>query len=216
MMIHQQAGSRQHEQLSVRRLQRAVHAALVFVVVALLAAVAGAQASSQLNGSATDASGAVVANAKITLTNTATGAQRTTASNASGLYQFLEVPPGDYKLDAVASGFAPFAVDKLTLLVKLPSTVNIHFEVAGGKTSVTVEGEAPLINRTDASLGNVVEQSQIAELPVPGRSRWIFRAILFASALRSSAGTELFVWTYAFGDVSGHAQQSEFRHQLGT
>jgi TonB-dependent Receptor Plug Domain len=54
--------------------------------------------------------------------------------------------------------------------VKTPSTLNIKFRVAGGTTEVNVEGEAPLINRTDASLGNVIEQAQIAELPIADRN----------------------------------------------
>ncbi|HTW57097.1 MAG TPA: TonB-dependent receptor [Terriglobales bacterium] len=139
-------------------------------VLVCLASLATAQVTSQLNGSVTDASGAVVAGAKITLTEPATGLQRTTTSNASGLYQFLEVPPGDYRVEAVAKGFAPYQASKVTLLVKLPATLHIQLQVAGGTTSVTVEGQAPLINRTDASLGNVVEQDQIAELPIAERN----------------------------------------------
>jgi Carboxypeptidase regulatory-like domain/TonB-dependent Receptor Plug Domain len=129
-----------------------------------------AQLASSLNGSATDPSGAAVSGAKITLTNAATGVQRETTTNAAGFYQFLDVPPGDYQLDATATGFAPFKVAKVTLLVKLPSTIGIRFSVAGAMTSVTVEGQAPLINRTDASLGNVVEQDQIQELPIADRN----------------------------------------------
>ena len=108
--------------------------------------------------------------AKITLTDAATGLQRTTTSNEAGLYQFLDVPPGNYRLDATATGFAPYVASKVTLIVKTPSTVNIQFQVAGVATTVTVEGQAPLINRTDASLGNTVEQNQIAQLPIADRN----------------------------------------------
>ena len=139
-------------------------------VLAFLAAFAAAQSTSQLNGSVTDPSGATVAGAKITLTDTATGLQRTTTSNGAGLYQFLDVPPGDYQLEAKASGFAPYLASKITLVVRTPSTVHIQLQVAGVAESVTVEGQAPLINRTDASLGNVVEQDQIAELPIADRN----------------------------------------------
>ena len=96
--------------------------------------------------------------AKITLTDPANGSQRTTASNAAGLYQFLDVPPGDYRLEAMAAGFATFVASKVTLQVKLPSTLPIRLQVAGATTSMNVEGEAPLINRTDASLGNELDQ----------------------------------------------------------
>ena len=168
-----QASSTQHEwsyRFGIRYIQVAMRTISVFAVLAFFSALAAAQSTSSLNGTATDPSGAAVAGARITLTDAATGFQRTTASNATGLYQFLDVPPGDYKLDATATGFAPFLVAKVTLLVKLPSTVNLKFQVAGVTTSVSVEGEAPLINRTDASLGNVVEGDQIAELPIADRN----------------------------------------------
>ncbi len=171
--IHQQGSSTHQErwyEFGIRCEQGARRAIRLFAVLALLAPWAMSQATSQLNGSVSDPTGASVAGAKITLTETATGLQRTTTSNASGLYQFLEVPPGNYRLEAAASGFAPYSASKVTLVVKTPSTVNIRLQVAGVQTSVTVEGEAPLINRTDASLGNVIEQDQIAELPIADRN----------------------------------------------
>jgi hypothetical protein len=170
--IQQRASSTQHNgwyQFGIRCVQGARRAILVVGVAVFLAALATAQSTSQLNGSVTDSSGAAVADAKITLTDAATGLHRTAASNGSGFYQFLDVPPGDYQLEATATGFASFLV-KVTLLVKLPSTVPIRLQVAGATTSVTVAGEAPLINRTDASLGNVVEGNQIDELPIAQRN----------------------------------------------
>src|SRR5579864_7898572 len=169
--IHQQASRRQERryQSGIRYVQAARGPLWVFALLTLLTSLAAAQ-SSQLNGSVTDPSGATVAGAKIVLTDTATGLQRTTASNSTGLYQFLDVPPGNYKLEAAASGFSPYLAAKVTLAVNTPSTINIKFRVAGIETSVTVEGQAPLINRTDASLGNSVEETQIAELPIADRN----------------------------------------------
>jgi hypothetical protein len=172
--IHQQAGSRQHErwyQFGIRYMQGARRATWVVAVLALLASLATAQSNSLLNGSVSDPSGASVAGAKITLTDAATGLQRTTTSNGAGLYQFLDVPPGNYRLEATASGFAPYLAPDVKLVVKTPTTVNIHFQVAGVETKVTVEAQAPLINRTDASLGNTVEENQI-EGHTERRSEW--------------------------------------------
>ena len=152
---------------STHGMTRAICALTLFTFFSQLAT---AQATSQLNGSVTDSSGAAVAGAEITLTEPATGSQRTTTSNASGLYQVLDVPPGEYRLEASAKGFAPFVVEKVTLIVKTPSTVSIRLQVAGVAQSVTVEGEAPLINRTDASLGNTLENEQISELPIADRN----------------------------------------------
>ncbi len=171
--IHQQTSSGQCErnhQLGRRCAQPATRAIWMFAVLTIFATLAMAQSTSQLNGSVADSTGAKVSGAKITLTDAATGLQRSTTSNEAGLYQFLEVPPGNYRLDATATGFAAYVAPKVTLIVKTPSTVNIQFHVAGVATTVNVEAEAPLINRTDASLGNTVEQNQIAELPIADRN----------------------------------------------
>jgi hypothetical protein len=171
--IHQQVSNWQHEpwyEFDIRRGQEARRAIWVFAACVLLAAFAAAQSMSQLNGSVSDPSGASVSGAHLTLTDAATGLQRDTTSNSAGLYQFLEVPPGRYRLEAAAQGFAPYAASNVTLIVKTPSTINIKFQIAGVATSVNVEGEAPLVNRTDASLGNTLEQNQIAELPIADRN----------------------------------------------
>ena len=171
--VHQQVSSERCErwyELGIRCGQGAKRAICLFALIALMAPLATAQATSQLNGSVTDSSGAAVAGAKITLTEPTTGLQRTATSNGSGLYQFLDVPPGNYRLEAAASGFAPYLAAKITLVVSTPSTVPIRLQVAGATTSVYVEAEAPLINRTDASLGNVVEGNQIDELPIAARN----------------------------------------------
>jgi hypothetical protein len=171
--IGHEVGSIRHDLwqgLSFRRVLQVTGTIWVLVAMLLLAPRATAQLTSSLNGSVTDPSGAAISKANITLTGSATGFSRTTTSNTAGLYEFLEVPPGDYQLQATSGGFAPVVVAKVTLLVKLPSTINLRFQVAGVAQSVTVEGEAPLINRTDASLGNVVEQDQIEELPIADRN----------------------------------------------
>ncbi|MGH9735478.1 MAG: carboxypeptidase regulatory-like domain-containing protein [Candidatus Acidiferrales bacterium] len=138
---------------------------------ALLAASAMAQSTSELNGIVTDPSGAAVSHAQLTLTAAATGLQRTTTSNSGGLYQFVEVPPGTYTLQATASGFVAYIASNVTLVVNTPSTVNVQLQLTSVATKVTVQGEgAPLINRTDASLGNTLENQQIAQLPIADRN----------------------------------------------
>src|SRR3974390_1583066 len=96
---------------------RARRVMCVLVVLAFLSSMAMAQSTTQLNGSVTDPSGGSVAGAKITLTDTATGLQRSATSNGAGLYQFLDMPPGEYRLEASAAGFATFAAS-VTLVVK--------------------------------------------------------------------------------------------------
>jgi len=171
--IRQRGNNRQNERSSrcgKRHPHGLTDATSLFILLLMLSSLAAAQDTSSLNGSITDPSGANVMAATITLTDAATGLQRTTTSNNAGLYQFLDVPPGKYRLEAAGKGFAAFSVENVTLVVKTPSTVNIRFRLAGVAESVTVQAEAPLINRTDASLGNTIEQNQIAQLPIPDRN----------------------------------------------
>jgi len=149
--------------------QSAFGARLVAAIV-LLVSLSTAQSTSQLNGSVSDPSGASVVGATVTLTDSATGLERSTTSSASGLYQFLDVAPGTYRLHAIAKGFAPFVASEVRLIVKTPLTINIKLPLAGVAETVNVEDLAPLINRTDASLGNTLEQDQIAQLPIADRN----------------------------------------------
>ena len=153
-----------------RSVQQATRGIWIFAIVVCLGCLSMAQSTSQLNGTAFDPSGATVPGATITLTDAATGLRRSTTSSSAGLYQFLDVPPGNYQLQASAKGFAPFQASDVTLVVKTPSTINIKFQLAGVAESVTVQDLAPLINRTDASLGNTVDQDQIAQLPIADRN----------------------------------------------
>ncbi len=149
----------------------ATRAVFAVAVLALLATVATAQSTSLLNGRVSDPSSAAVPGTRITVTAADTGLQRTTTSNDAGLYQFPDLPPGTYRLDAAARGFAPYTATNVVLEVNTPSTINIQLQLSGVATSVRVEGEgAPLINRTDASLGNTLEQDQISELPIADRN----------------------------------------------
>src|SRR6202050_1709332 len=125
--VHPRATSSQHErwyELGLSCLRRARRAIWAFAMSTVLASLAMAQSTSSLNGNVSDSSGAAVAGAKITLTDPATGSQRTTTSNGSGLYQFLDVPPGEYHLDRPATGFAPNGAQKITLMVKFPPTLS--------------------------------------------------------------------------------------------
>jgi hypothetical protein len=169
--IHQQSSTLQHGRwLGIRCEETAWGAIWLFAVLAFLSPLGIAQSTSLLNGSVSDPSGANVVGAQITLTDPATGLKRTTTSNGAGLYQLLDVPPGTYQMEVTASGFAAYVASKVTLIVKTPSTINIHLQLEGVKTSVEVEAQAPLINRTDASLGNTLENDQISELPIAARN----------------------------------------------
>jgi hypothetical protein len=122
-----------------------------------------------LRGTVTDPKGAVLQSATVTLNNPATGYSRTTKSGNDGGYQFLEVPPAPYTLTVAAPGFATLKQDKVTLQVSQPATLDITMQVKGATEIVEVSGEAPMVNTTDATQGNVFNSTQLVNLPSEGR-----------------------------------------------
>jgi hypothetical protein len=126
-------------------------------------------ATTSLRGVITDAKGLVVPGATVTLGNSATGFMRTTKTDGQGAYQFLEVPPANYVLTVEAAGFAKTRRENVLLQVSSPATLNLSLQVAGGSVVVEVTSEAPMVNTTDATLGNNFDSRQLIDLPSEGR-----------------------------------------------
>jgi len=146
-----------------------------FTVVAILAALVGtraaAQATSGVTGVVTDPSGAIMKGVSVTLTNPHTGFSTDTKTNDQGVYQFTLVPPGeDYELAFSASGFKKLELSNVSLGIGLIETRNAQMQI--GETvqevEVTVHGESTL-NTEDVSIGNVIQQNQVAQLPIQAR-----------------------------------------------
>src|SRR5438552_983815 len=145
---------------------RHLTATAAFALSLLLAGGLFGQAVTSLNGTVTDPTGSVVPGAKLTLTNTGTGAQREDVSDSQGRYVFSQLQPGKYQLAAKAQGFNDVVVKELDLLVNTPATVPVVFEKIGSTTTVvTVEAGAVQVNTTDASIGNAVAGPVITQLP---------------------------------------------------
>src|ERR1035438_982598 len=142
---------------------------LVVAVLAFSALSAAQTATTSLRGTVTDPKGAVLQNSTVTLSNAATGFSRSTKSGTTGVYQFLEVPPATYVLTVSAPGFATIQQDRVTLQVSQPATLDIAMQVKGNTEIVEVTSEAPLVNTTDASQGNVFNSTQLINLPSEGR-----------------------------------------------
>ncbi len=138
-------------------------------VLPLLSAALWGQANTSLRGIITDQSSSVVPKAQVSLINTATGLERKTTSRGSGDYEFLQVVPGLYRVVVEASGFKRYEANDLQLQVNNPATVNIVLEVGGTTQTVAVTAEAPLLNTTDASVGTVITEMQVKQLPLEAR-----------------------------------------------
>jgi len=126
--------------------------------------------TTSLRGVVADPGGAVITGAQLTLTNSAAGFSRAATTNGRGEYQFVQVPPGTYSLTASATGFASSRNEAVALLVNTPATLNFVLQVGNTKTTVEVQGEAPVVNTVDATLGNPFDSQQIESLPSEGRN----------------------------------------------
>jgi hypothetical protein len=129
------------------------------------------QATTSLDGIITDSGNAVIPGATVTLTRTSTTTTRTTATNKNGEYQFSQVAPGRYELTVTSSGFATTKKTGIELLVSQPATVNVSMRVASVTSEVSVSAAAqPILNTTDATLGNAFTGQQIENLPIESRN----------------------------------------------
>jgi hypothetical protein len=129
------------------------------------------QSLSSLTGTVTDPTGAVIPDAKVSLVDTGTGAQRSTVSDPQGRYAFLQVQPGTYRLTAQAPGLVDIVRENIQLLVNTPTTADLTFQKVGAvQTTVSVESEASQVNTSDATIGNAVGGQAITQLPFESRN----------------------------------------------
>lgn len=138
---------------------------------ALAAGLAFGQATTSVRGHVTDPSGAAIPGAQIHLTRIDTNVSRDAVSNNEGFYEILQLSPGTYQITVKANGFTEAEVENVELQVSLPATSNFRLQVAGSKQTVDVsEAGAPMVNTTDATLGNNFDTKQIEQLPIEARN----------------------------------------------
>jgi len=123
-----------------------------------------------LSGTVYDASHAVVAGAKVTAVNDATGVPLTQTTNSAGLYSFPSISVGTYTVTVEMSGFKTVRRTGITLVVGTPATEDITLELGDTREVVKVEASAAPVNTVTATLGNVVEHQAVASLPLNGRN----------------------------------------------
>ena len=146
---------------------------LALAVAGVLLAIAPAYAqvdTGSITGTVTDSTGAVIRGAKITLTNLGTGASLSTTSGSDGVYRFTPVRIGNYKLEASSSGFQ--TESQAGVRVDVKSNVLVNFSLKPGSSNQVVEVTAapPVLQTQDASVGQVVDQRSVNNLPLNGRN----------------------------------------------
>jgi hypothetical protein len=125
-------------------------------------------------GRVTDPSGAVVAGVKVTLINEATGITRESTSNASGDYDFVEIPVGTYRLEFDLAGFKKNVRHSVALDVNQVITLNMTMTLGQNKEVVDVTSEAPLVETSSTQLGAVVDDRTVSTLPLNSRDTYQF------------------------------------------
>ena len=128
-----------------------------------------AQSTATIQGTITDESGAVLANVKVIARNQATGTERTAQTDSTGNYQIALLPIGTYRLEAQIQGFQTGAVNDLTLEVGKTVVQNLQLKVGGVAQVVTVTADAGMIETTTSSVGQVINQRTVQEIPLNGR-----------------------------------------------
>ena len=141
-----------------------------FAFLILLASLVWAQGTSTISGRATDASGAAIPGASVTVRNLETGAARTVGTEESGLYRVLSLPVGRYELKAEKEGFKAELRRGINLVVGQEAVVNLTLEVGQVQQEVTVTAEAPLVNTTTSQTAGLVGEREVKDLPLNGRS----------------------------------------------
>src|SRR5690349_16261681 len=143
--------------------------ALTLLLLTNICPIAFAQSTATLQGTVTDPSGAIVANAKVTVLNQATGIERTTQTDSSGNYQVAALPVGTYRIEVRAQGFQTAVVNSLQLEVSQTAVQNIPLTIGGASESVSVTSEAPMVESSTATVGQVINQKTVQEIPLNGR-----------------------------------------------
>ena len=151
---------------------------LVYCIVAaalfLLPAAFAQSTGGRIIGRVSDTTGAVVGGVNVTLANNATGERRTTKTNDTGDYTFVEVTPGNYHVEYELQGFKKQLRSNVLLELNQVLTLNTTLQPGGTEETVEVSSEAPLVDTTSTQLGAVVNDRTVSELPLNARDTYQF------------------------------------------
>ncbi|MFN7931306.1 MAG: carboxypeptidase-like regulatory domain-containing protein [Blastocatellia bacterium] len=153
-------------------MKRSLHLTLALALALLLlpAVHLAAQTGGEITGLVTDASGAALAGATVIVTNKATGAARRITTNNDGLYAFPALLPGQYDLKIEQQGFKTAVRDNITLEIQQAIRLDVQMEVGQLGETVTVTATGTLLNAENTTVGTVIENKRIVDLPLNGRN----------------------------------------------
>ena len=136
-------------------------------------------ASGTILGTVTDISGAVIPNAKVTITNTGTGITHVTETTGAGDYAVPDLVPGPYRVDVEATGFSKAQVGGTTLQVAQQVRVNVTLQTGAATETIKVTSGGVALDTDTSEISQIVTQKQVDQLPLNGRN---FINLLFITA----------------------------------
>jgi hypothetical protein len=145
-------------------------AAILLTSVAACLAMPAQETTATLYGSVVDPNEAVVSGTRVTATNELTGFDRQTTTDENGHYTLPLLPVGKYELSAEADGFRRYVQKGITLTVNQAARIDIELAIGAVSETIEVVSEAGLVNTLNGAVGQVVNQRNIAELPLNGRN----------------------------------------------
>jgi hypothetical protein len=128
-----------------------------------------AQSTAALGGTVTDATRAIVPNAKVVATNQATGVESATQTDTAGAYLFPSLPIGIYRIQVTAPGFQSAIVSNLKLDVATAVTQNIQLKIGEAAEKIEIIADAALVDTTTTSMSQVINDKTVQEIPLNGR-----------------------------------------------
>jgi Carboxypeptidase regulatory-like domain len=147
------------------------HARLVILACSLAAGqVAFGQTFGSIDGEARGVTGAAVAGVTVSATNRGTNAARSVITNDAGAYSFPSLAPGTYSLRAEKPGFKTVVRNEIELQVQQAARIDIELQVGQVNESIEVQGEAGTLVTDNDTVGTVIENRHIVELPLNGRN----------------------------------------------
>jgi hypothetical protein len=142
---------------------------IMTLVLLISAASCYAQFTGGVQGTAQDSNGAVIPKATVTLMNADTGVSQTAVSNASGVYRFSSLAPGNYTVSTTVQGFSPASVS-FNLATDQTRDVPLALIVEKVASTITVTTAAPLIDTSDSRFEQTLDTTALADLPLQGRN----------------------------------------------
>ena len=167
------------------------------------------QESAEIVGTVTDSSGAVIPNAKVTVSNIDKGITRELTSNSAGAYLAPSLPIGNYTVTAEAAGFQKLARSGITLMVGQTQRVDLQLTVGQVTQEVSVVGNLVQVQTENATISGVVSGKQIQDLELNGRN-FVTLALLVPGAVPDNGLSTQVVGVYANNSISFNGNRMQY------